>query len=190
MILAISTSSPMVSIAVFDGSVSVYNCAELAPRQSSEYLFSMLSQADSQLNGMQLEAIAVDVGPGSFTGVRVGVMAAKTLAYLHRIKLLPLKSFELIEGELGIQKVVACKKGFWFTESAGQIEMIECIDSSTIVGYGDQIEKSVFPLAINAKLSFAENLSNQLVEHQDLTVNYGAEPRISQPKSLMGGLHS
>ena len=41
------------------------------------------------------EQIAIGTGPGSFTGTRIGVMAAKTLSYAQDIPLLPFNSLQL-----------------------------------------------------------------------------------------------
>jgi len=43
-----------------------------------------------------LDGVAVGLGPGSYTGLRIGVTAAKTLAYATGARLLPLDSMELI----------------------------------------------------------------------------------------------
>ena len=51
-------------------------------------------QADVEL--AELGAIAVDVGPGLFTGMRVGIATAKTLAMALRIPVVPIVSLDLL----------------------------------------------------------------------------------------------
>ncbi len=48
----------------------------------------------------ELDAVAVSVGPGSYTGLRVGAMSAKTLAYAVGCTLLALDTFEVIFAQL------------------------------------------------------------------------------------------
>jgi tRNA threonylcarbamoyladenosine biosynthesis protein TsaB len=48
----------------------------------------------------ELDAVAVSVGPGSYTGLRVGVMSAKTLAYALDCKLIALETFAVIFAQL------------------------------------------------------------------------------------------
>jgi tRNA threonylcarbamoyladenosine biosynthesis protein TsaB len=44
----------------------------------------------------QLDVVAVSIGPGSFTGLRVGVVCAKTLAYATRATLIGVDTFEAV----------------------------------------------------------------------------------------------
>lgn len=62
--------------------------------RSSQYLFPSLQSGFLKLNWQvsNLKAIGVAVGPGSFTGVRVGVAAAKGLAFAHSIPMVALSS--------------------------------------------------------------------------------------------------
>ena len=82
-LLALSTSGPGASVAVFseDSLKGVwFGATGLA---HSETLFVTIDKALGEA-GMQIrefDAFAVDVGPGSFTGVRIGVSAANALAY-------------------------------------------------------------------------------------------------------------
>lgn len=41
-----------------------------------------------------IEKIGIGVGPGSYTGIRVGAVIVKTIAYIHNIPLIPLISLE------------------------------------------------------------------------------------------------
>ncbi len=50
--------------------------------------------AEAGIAAKDLKAIAVGIGPGSYTGLRVGVMAAKTLAYATGAHLVALDSLE------------------------------------------------------------------------------------------------
>lgn len=83
MILAIDTSAGQCAAALMgaDGAVLSY-CAEKMQRGHAEALFPLLDRlledAGAEYSG--ISSIAVCAGPGSFTGIRVGVAAARGLA--------------------------------------------------------------------------------------------------------------
>jgi tRNA threonylcarbamoyl adenosine modification protein YeaZ len=78
MILAFDTSSAACTAALFDGAgACVARRDEMIGRGHSERLVPML---DELLEGRKADRILVGVGPGSFTGIRVGVAAAQGLA--------------------------------------------------------------------------------------------------------------
>src|SRR4051794_2234179 len=78
MILAFDTSTAACTAALFDGSGGcIARRDELIGRGHSERLVPMIAE---MLKGRRAERILVGVGPGSFTGIRVGIAAAHGLA--------------------------------------------------------------------------------------------------------------
>ena len=82
LILATDTSTPYLSIALCDGSTVLAEITRYADRQHAEKLLIytqwLLAEHNKELSDIDL--LAVSHGPGSFTGLRVGVAAWKGLA--------------------------------------------------------------------------------------------------------------
>lgn len=78
MLLAFDTSSAACTVALFDGSgACVRSVDEEIGRGHAERLVPMIADL---LDGAKADHILVGVGPGSFTGIRVGIAAAHGLA--------------------------------------------------------------------------------------------------------------
>ncbi len=101
-ILAINTACSLTSIALFkkDGS-KIFLIAEKswqAKNNEAEKLmpeiFEILKNAE--LKFTDIVEVFVIKGPGSFTGLRVGVTVANTLAYLNKCKLFAINTFEYL----------------------------------------------------------------------------------------------
>ena len=74
--LAISTASPALSLALFDGAALIAHDHRIIGRGHAE---ALLPGIVALLAGRRTEAIIVDTGPGSFTGIRIGIAAARAL---------------------------------------------------------------------------------------------------------------
>lgn len=81
-ILAVDSSAKTASVAVVDGKTLISECFVNAGLTHSRTLMPMvdnaLSQADMKID--DIDAFCVNAGPGSFTGIRIGVAAVKGLA--------------------------------------------------------------------------------------------------------------
>lgn len=76
-ILVIETATAACSVALLDGDAVVAERHEVVGRGHAERLLPLIAELPG---GGRADAIWVDVGPGSFTGIRVGIAAARGLA--------------------------------------------------------------------------------------------------------------
>jgi tRNA threonylcarbamoyladenosine biosynthesis protein TsaB len=99
-ILAIDTSSAWCSVAlsVNDGAERIAERHELIGPSASQHLLPWITDLLKQ-EGMalrDLDAIAVGVGPGAFTGVRLSIAVVQGLAYATHLPLAPVASLDAI----------------------------------------------------------------------------------------------
>lgn len=99
MILCIETSALNCSVALFDGArlVDVIESKDASYTHSEKlhvFIQDILSKNDVSSN--QLTAVAVSSGPGSYTGLRIGVSAAKGLCYALNVPLISVSTLEAL----------------------------------------------------------------------------------------------
>lgn len=98
MELVIETATAACSIALIDGDVLLDERHELVGRGHAERLLPLIEE---MLAGRTPAAVLVDCGPGSFTGVRVGIAAAHGLAIGWRVPLAGFSSLAVIAAAAG-----------------------------------------------------------------------------------------
>jgi tRNA threonylcarbamoyl adenosine modification protein YeaZ len=105
MILAFDTSSAACTAALFDeGGACLASRDEQIGRGHSERLVPMLADL---LEGRSATRILAGVGPGSFTGIRVGIAAAHGLAIGWSAELAGMSSLALLAAGMGTDGEVA-----------------------------------------------------------------------------------
>ncbi len=95
-ILLLETATPVCSVALWhDGTVAA-SCHSEADNAHSSMLPGFISNlfAQSGLSMQQLDAVCVSSGPGSYTGLRIGVSSAKGICYALGIPLLAVPTLE------------------------------------------------------------------------------------------------
>lgn len=99
-ILHIETSTSVCSVAVSEDSQVIYHEEERTSEKGSaaERLGTMVDEAMSftDNHAIPFDAVAVSCGPGSYTGLRIGVSMAKGLCFGRDLKLIAVPTLELL----------------------------------------------------------------------------------------------
>lgn len=94
--LFIDTSMANVSISIIKDGVMLSSLCEEIPNEHSKYATSYVKKVidEAFIDANDVDKIFVVNGPGSFTGVRIGVTIAKTYGYLINKNIIPVSSLK------------------------------------------------------------------------------------------------
>ena len=97
-ILAFDTTQQACSAAISHAGAVLAHRHELMQRGHAEQLLPMIEAVRQQagIDFAELNLLAVTIGPGTFTGVRVGSAAARALALVHALPILGVNTLELL----------------------------------------------------------------------------------------------
>lgn len=97
-ILSIDTSTSVCSTAVSNDGQVIFNKEDHSGPNHAERLGTFVDEALSFIDNhaIPLDAVAVSCGPGSYTGLRIGVSMAKGICYGRGIKLLGVPTLKLL----------------------------------------------------------------------------------------------
>jgi tRNA threonylcarbamoyladenosine biosynthesis protein TsaB len=102
LILAIETATTGIGVALADESGVLGRVEIFRGRRHAETLVPVISEllAHTERSRDEISCVAVDVGPGLFTGLRVGVATAKAVALALGVGIVTATSLELLAHEL------------------------------------------------------------------------------------------
>lgn len=96
MLLVIETALTACSVALLDGARVVAERHEEIGRGHAERLIPMVAELLDEAGIERVDRVLVDVGPGSFTGLRVGVAAAKAFGLAWNVPVDGISSTALV----------------------------------------------------------------------------------------------
>lgn len=108
MILSIDSSAVTASAALTDGDNVIRSEFVNKGLTHSETLLPMIKRVMGDVAYSELEAIAITAGPGSFTGVRIGVATVKGLAFKFSTPCIPVSTLEAIAYNFINENAVIC----------------------------------------------------------------------------------
>lgn len=100
--LLIETSTDNCSVGLASGSALLTVFEQTGKRQHSEFLNVFIQEAlrKTGWNIQEIDGVAVGKGPGSYTGLRIGVSTAKALCYALEIPLVGLPSLQILSQQI------------------------------------------------------------------------------------------
>jgi tRNA threonylcarbamoyladenosine biosynthesis protein TsaB len=101
-ILCIETSSGYCSVALSQGDTLVHQAIESQKNQAADKLNLLIAEVmeKSGISFKDLQAIAISGGPGSYTGLRIGVAVVKGMAYALKIPLIHVETFLAMKAQV------------------------------------------------------------------------------------------
>jgi len=102
-ILAIDTSTPVLKLALSFGGDRLVKSSEEVKQSHGQFLIKKIGELlqSADLNRKEIDALVVSVGPGSFTGLRIGLSAAKGISVALNIPMVGVGLFEVAAYCLG-----------------------------------------------------------------------------------------
>ena len=176
LILNIETSSMncSVSLSIEGNLLSNFDIEEDKYRHSELLTTSIKDILDQNNYSVKdLSAVAVGIGPGSFTGLRIGFSVAKGLCYPHNIKLIGISSLKILANSINqnFREVISLvkDKGEFFYTTTFDNELnetskpkIEKIDNRFLNQYTD----NSYCIVVNSKdsLEYIKSSTNSEIE--------------------------
>lgn len=146
ILLAFETATTAAAVAVLrDGEV----VGEVVASNDRHHTESLLPAAAQLLGSIgaspnEIDAVVVDVGPGLFTGLRVGVATARSLAVARGLPLVGLSSLEILASDSAIEDdelvtaVVDARRGEVFAQTFGlQGGVRQAVDAPRVLSPAD-----------------------------------------------------
>jgi tRNA threonylcarbamoyl adenosine modification protein YeaZ len=162
VLLALDTATPAVTVAVADGDRVLAERSTVDARRHGELLAPAILAVleDAGLSRLDLTAVAVGVGPGPFTGLRVGLVTARTFGAVLGLPVLGVCSLDVLgyagaAAGLDVFRVATDarrKEVYWAAYEAGARIDGPHVDHPADVGYdgpviglGAQLYPEAFP---------------------------------------------
>lgn len=156
MLLALDTSTQTAGLALYNGeqvlSEIIWTSHDFHTVEMAPAIMEAIQKSGKKID--KVEAVAVAIGPGSFTGLRIGLALAKGIAMARHLPIIGIPSLDILayaqplapvplaavlragRGRLAVDWYQAGKKG-WVSQHKLEVttaeQLVECIEIPTLV---------------------------------------------------------
>ena len=153
MLLALDTATRKIGIALYDGTQVLHEAVWQSPLRHTVELTPAIEQALERTNTKieDLEAIGLTIGPGSYTGLRIGAAAAKGISLARNIPMIAVATFDVVafavpvDPEYRLAAVLEAGRGRlavgWFEVEEGRWQSSAEADLLTPLEFSKKIRK-------------------------------------------------
>ncbi|GGR63601.1 tRNA threonylcarbamoyl adenosine modification protein YeaZ [Nocardioides luteus] len=193
MLLAFDTATPQVTVALHDGDDVVAEVVSDRTMKHGEQLAPLISEVlgTAGIVRQDLTAVAVGAGPGPFTGLRVGLVTARTLGFALEIPIYAACSLDVLAVEAVASGVVSTSSttgvsSFFVATDARRKEVYlasydedgarlegpvvarpaEVATSAPVVGEGARLYPDAFPTPVGPQRPSAGWLARAVAEER------------------------
>ena len=186
MLLAFDTATPAVTVALYDDGRVVGSWTKVDARRHGELLAPGITAVldEAWVPRQDITAVAVGVGPGPFTGLRVGVVTARTLAFALGVPAYGVCSLDVLaaqavdEGLVDRPFLVATdarrKEVYWaaYDERGARLgnpqvsKPADVATAAPVIGSGAVLYPDAFPHALGPELPDARVLARVVTEER------------------------
>ena len=158
----IDTSTSLSTIALLKDKKIINEKTIYSNNDLSNNLFKHIVELfdEVSIKPMQISKIYAAYGPGSFTGIRIGLTVAKTYAYALNIKIVPISSLKVIASSINDNQVISlidARRGYVF--AGGYDNNLKAFIDDTYISLNELREK--YP---NAKYVSNDNFNFDVIK--------------------------
>ena len=160
-ILYIETATDVCSVALSKGSEIIGLREEAGGNNHAKHLLPFVDEVLKQagVSMTEINGVAVSIGPGSYTGLRIGVSTAKGIAYTAGIPVMAIST---------LGSIAQGAKTLWTETSSDQLQIVPMIDARRMEVFTTRYDFDMRSLEeISSKIvdenTFAELLSKEKV---------------------------
>lgn len=186
MLLALDTATAAVTVALHDGERVVAGATRVDPMRHGELLAPLVTAVLSEAGAVRqdLTAVAVGVGPGPFTGLRVGLVTARMLGAVLEIPVYGVCTLDVlavaavdagaVTGPFLVATDARRKEVYWASyDEQGQrldgphvAKPDQVAGDGPVVGRGATLYPDAFPHAVGPELPDAAVLAQALTDER------------------------